>query len=301
MPELGLEDTHGILAQPWIRPARTSTGLGWEGLYVSKQREQPYRESFDAAPAHLLILHLDGPVTVRRSRRGLTTTQRVPLGGLFLHPAGTTLDVELGGRLETVHVYLSDTMLQDALEGGPVRLAEEFGGTDPLLEQLVLALDGVVRNWEPTTGRTYADHLGLMIAAQLARHHSADRTSGELSAAGYEAAPRAATAGLSDRRFAAVRELFEARLSEQLPLEDMAAVAGLSVSRFARSFKARTGLPPHRYLMRLRMEQAARLLRTGDLPIADIAARCGFSHQEHLTRLLRAHLGTTPGALRRAG
>ena len=81
----------------------------------------------------------------------------------------------------------------------------------------------------------------------------------------------------------------------------MAGVAGLSVSQFARAFKARTGQPPHRYLMRLRVEQAVRLLRTSTLPIADISARCGFSHQEHLTRVLRAQLGTTPAALRRSG
>jgi AraC family transcriptional regulator len=43
------------------------------------------------------------------------------------------------------------------------------------------------------------------------------------------------------------------------------------------------------------------LLRTGTEPIADIAVRCGFSHQEHLTRVLRSHLGTTPAALRREG
>jgi AraC family transcriptional regulator len=49
------------------------------------------------------------------------------------------------------------------------------------------------------------------------------------------------------------------------------------------------------------VEQAGLLLRTGTEPIADIAARCGFSHQEHLTRVLRSHLGTTPAALRRAG
>jgi AraC family transcriptional regulator len=81
----------------------------------------------------------------------------------------------------------------------------------------------------------------------------------------------------------------------------MAAVAGLSVSQFSRRFKATTGLSPHRFLLRLRVEQAGRMLRTGTLPIADVAVACGFSHQEHLTRVMRAHLGTTPAALRRTG
>lgn len=292
MSEMGLGDTHGILALPGVRPVRSSAGLGWDRLYVSTQRELPYREAFQGAGSHLLILHLDGPVTVRRGRRGLTSARQVPPGGLFLHPAATELDVELGGHLNTVHVYLADAALQaSADEGRPVRLKEEFGTTDPLLEQLVLSLDGVVRRWEPS-GATYTDQLALMIAAQLARRHSVRRRDTE---------PPAPQTGLTDRQFAAVRELLAARLSEPLSLEDLASATGLSVSQFARQFKARTGSPPHRYLVRLRVEQAARLLRAGTLPIAQVAAACGFSHQEHLTRILRSHLGTTPAALRREG
>jgi AraC family transcriptional regulator len=52
--------------------------------------------------------------------------------------------------------------------------------------------------------------------------------------------------------------------------------------------------------MRMRVEQACRLLRGSALTVAEIAARCGFSHQEHLTRVMRARLGTTPAAYRRA-
>jgi AraC family transcriptional regulator len=288
--ELGLADTNGILALPWVRPDRTSAGLGWDRLYVSKQRERPYRAEFGAARSHQLILHLDGPVTVRR---GVGTThehsRRMPAGGLFLQPSHADLSVELGGELDTVHVYLADDAVQEAAGGDvPVRLAEEFG-SDPLLEQLVLSLDGVVRDWEPSA-RTYADQLGALVAAQLVRRHRAGR-------AGEPAPVR----GLSDRQFARVRDLMAERLAEPVPLAELAALAGLSVSQFSRQFKARTGLPPHRFLLRLRVEQAGLLLRTGDDPIADIAARCGFSHQEHLTRVLRAQLGTTPAALRRAG
>ncbi|GGK59042.1 helix-turn-helix domain-containing protein [Streptomyces flaveus] len=292
MSELGLGDTNGILALPGVRPVRSSEGLGWDRLYVSTQRELPYRESFPGARSHLVILHLDGPVTVRRGRRGLTAARQVPRGGLFLHPADTELDVELGGLLNTVHVYVSDAALQaTADDGRPVRLKEEFGGTDPLLEQLALTLDGVMRRWEPS-GRTYVDQLALMTAAHLARRHSVRRQDAERSGR---------PGGLSDRQFAAVRELLDARLAEPLSLADLASAAGLSVSQFARRFKARTGCPPHRYLTGLRVEQAARLLRAGDMPIAQVAAMCGFSHQEHLTRVIRSHLGTTPAVLRREG
>src|SRR5215218_2189014 len=68
--ELSLADTTGMLQQPEVRVRRTSAGLGWEQLYLSAQKEQPYRAEFAPAATHALVLHLDGPVTVsRRSGR----------------------------------------------------------------------------------------------------------------------------------------------------------------------------------------------------------------------------------------
>lgn len=292
MAELGLLDTNGILRQPWIQPRRTSSGLGWESVYVSTQRERPYRAAFEAAATHQLILHLNGPVTVRRGRGELARAREVPAGGLFLHPAGCDLTVELGGPLDTVHTYVTDDALQAALGGdGRIELAEELGSTDPLLEQLLLAFDGVVRRWE-SSARTYVDHLAAVLAAHLAREHSVDQAS---------ASDAAAAPGLSRRQLGVVRELMEQRLAEPLPLADLAAAANLSVSQFSRQFKISTGEAPHRFLLNLRLEQACRLLRTGTLPIPEIAVRCGFSHQEHLTNTMRTKMGATPAALRRRG
>jgi AraC family transcriptional regulator len=292
MDELSLLDTTGILRQPWIVPERTSAGLGWSGLYVSTQREQAYRAAFDAAPSHLIILHLNGPVTVRRGHLGLTSSRTIAPGGFFVHPAGKDLTVELGGPLDTVHVYVGDAALQQGHDGPPVELAEELGVADPLLEQLVLALDGVLRQWEPSA-RTYVDQLGSLLTGQLARRHGVRRPAHRPEAR--------RPAGLSERQLARVRELLTERLGEPVPLADMAAAAGLSVSHFSRQFKASVGQAPHQYLLGLRLEAACRLLRTRSMPIAAVADRCGFSHQEHLTRVMRRQLQTTPAAVRRDG
>ncbi|SMD21929.1 helix-turn-helix domain-containing protein [Kibdelosporangium aridum] len=282
MAELGVADTNGILAMPWIEPERTSAGLGWEHVYVSKQREVPYAATFNAAASHQLIIHLVKPVKVRRGR---LRPKNVLPGEMFLQPAHGELSVEVGGELETLHVYLADEALQ-AGRDKPVRLAEELGTTDPLLEQLALALDATVREWEPSA-RTYVDQVTALIASQLIRNHSASRP-----------IPEPKATGLSQRQFDQVRDLLAERLHEPVPLKDMAAVAGLSVSQFSRQFKVTTGTAPHRFLLKMRLKQAELLLRTGSVPIADIAAQCGFTHQEHMTRVMRAHLGTTPGALR---
>jgi AraC family transcriptional regulator len=291
--ELGLLDTSGILRQPWVKPERTSAGLGWDRQYLSVQRERPYRESFRAAGTHLVILHLDGPVTVRRGEGTLSVSRNIAAGGLFIHPAGRDLTVELGGALSTVHLYLTDDLVQDAAGvDRPVELVEELGGSDRLLEQLVLSMDETLRRWEPAA-RTYLDQLSSMVAAQLVRRHGAGGlTSGPVD--------QRAAGGLGDRQLAAVRAVMEERLAEPLSLTELASIAGLSVSQFSRQFKTRTGLAPHRFLLGLRVDQACRLLRSDRASIAEIAVRSGFSHQEHLTRVIRAQLDTTPGAIRRS-
>ena len=81
--------------------------------------------------------------------------------------------------------------------------------------------------------------------------------------------------------------------------ETLAAALGLSPFHFARMFRQRLGTPPHRYLAQLRLEAARRLLRTGQRPLAGVAAACGFSSPSAFARAFRQATGVTPGAYRR--
>lgn len=73
---------------------------------------------------------------------------------------------------------------------------------------------------------------------------------------------------------------------------------GLSVNTLLRRFRLATGTSPRQYLINLRVERAAQMLRETDAPIADIAERCGFVDRYHLSRVFARFTGTSPAAYR---
>lgn len=80
----------------------------------------------------------------------------------------------------------------------------------------------------------------------------------------------------------------------------LAAIAGLSPSRFANRFRACLGEPPRRWLERMRHERARRLLRDGDLPIHVVAEQVGYPDPLHFAVRYRARWGHAPSHERRA-
>ncbi len=87
-------------------------------------------------------------------------------------------------------------------------------------------------------------------------------------------------------------------LEDDIGLDDLAAVAGLSVFHFTRMFANRIGMPPHRYLGQMRLERAKTLLALGRISIAEISGACCFSSQPNFSRAFRRATGTSPLAYR---
>ena len=87
-------------------------------------------------------------------------------------------------------------------------------------------------------------------------------------------------------------------LARRIGVAELAQVACLSPSHFHAQFKDCVGLTPHQYLLKTRLDRAARLLRESGLPLIRIAEECGFSSQSALTTAMRRYLGLTPKRLR---
>lgn len=93
-------------------------------------------------------------------------------------------------------------------------------------------------------------------------------------------------------------EFLTSHFSTQFSITALAEVCELSRSYFMKSFKDTFGRTPHRWLMEYRVMLAKEKLNS-DMPIADVAAFCGFSDQSHLTRVFSEIAGVSPGSWRR--
>jgi AraC-like DNA-binding protein len=77
-------------------------------------------------------------------------------------------------------------------------------------------------------------------------------------------------------------------------LSDLAAFAGLSRMYFAAQFRAATGVRPHEYLLRRRVERAQDLLSTSGQALVEVALSVGFQTQAHFTTVFKRFVGQTP-------
>jgi AraC-like DNA-binding protein len=113
-------------------------------------------------------------------------------------------------------------------------------------------------------------------------------------------AERSLRTELPRAKLRAVLEYVEQRLDSSPTLEQMAAVARLSPTYFASQFKRTTGLPPHRYVIRRRVERAKQVLQRGrDISLAQVALQAGFSDQSQFSHHFKRCVGVTPGEFRR--
>jgi len=96
-----------------------------------------------------------------------------------------------------------------------------------------------------------------------------------------------------------IKALMQSELGRNLSLRRLATECGLSVRHFTRCFRLSTGMSPHRYLLKVRLERARQLLLDPALPLHDVAIVCGFSDQSHFTRVFRGTERIGPGAWRR--
>ncbi|HEU5061119.1 MAG TPA: AraC family transcriptional regulator [Kofleriaceae bacterium] len=118
-----------------------------------------------------------------------------------------------------------------------------------------------------------------------------------------QSATAAVRIGAGPRTLAAVERvaaILTDRLHEPIEIGRMSREVGISRNYLSRSFRARFGVSMARYLLRRRMEVAAHLLETTDLPVSLVGQRVGVADPHHFNKQFRKAAGVSPSAFRAA-
>lgn len=108
--------------------------------------------------------------------------------------------------------------------------------------------------------------------------------------------------GLPGARLRRVIQYIDVNLHRELPLAELSGVVHMSPYHFARLFKQSTSVPPHRFVIRRRIDHAMTLLADGGGSVETVARMVGFRTASHFATTFRRVVGITPSAYRtRAG
>ncbi|MFH7243187.1 MAG: helix-turn-helix domain-containing protein [Spirulina sp.] len=269
-------------------PTLHSHHTGWRSITL---------ETFDLAAGetseyclkhHVVSIHT-GPeagVRLRRITENQCEEATLSLGSAAICPTHRPHFFELNGNSKALCLNLKPDLLHshatELFGRDRVELLPKMGIQDGLIYQLGLALQTDLCR-QANSDRLYAEALATTLALHLLRHYS---TFGDR----YPTCK----GKLSPKKLKLVTDYINDNLARELSLKELAVITQLSQHHFCRTFKRSTGLSPHQYVIRQRVERAKRLLKQGSMPLADIAISCGFNHQSHLHRHFKRLTGVTP-------
>jgi AraC family transcriptional regulator len=162
----------------------------------------------------------------------------------------------------------------------------EFGGRDMVLYGLAQAIVATMER--PGEGNAlFADYAALAFHSHI------------IHAYGGTSALQRSPGGLAPWQMKRTIDFIDAHLNSDISIGQLAKECGLSARYFARAFKQSTGVPPHQWLIKRRVDRAKELLQIPDWDLTDIASTCGFVDQSHFTRVFSRIEGNSPGRWRR--
>ena len=267
---------------------------GWDGVAVRGYRYGASDVEVPPLRDHVVVAYRRGTTPMRRSVDGTWTADTLRPGDVSLLTRAVASHWMWPGDIEVVHVYLTADELATTCremydrDVAEVTLRDEVRADDPSIHRTAMLIAR-----EASCGGAgsslLVDALACQLAVHILRGHAdvvfRDRQDG----------------GLTSVQERAVRDFVEEHLHQRITLADLAAVVGLSRCRFARRFRCSTGTSPHGFVLDRRVARAKLLLTRTGMPLSDVALRCGFADQSHLTRVFRARVGVPPGRFRARG
>lgn len=224
-------------------------------------------------------LHLDG----RPFYDGM-----LPAGAVQMTPPGRVISGRFDSGADLLHIFVPSEQISAIVgtETKPHELAVRPPTFDAVVERLTWSLLRIAE-LTPSLAKAYGDGISAAIIARVTSRefaHGNNRASGP--------------AGLVKWRLNRVLRFIDVNVSDPISLPDLAECAGLSRMHFAAQFRAATGMRPHDYILRRRVEHAQELLVNTRLSLVEVALSVGFQTQAHFTTVFRGIVADSPGRWR---
>lgn len=245
------------------------------------------------ASAHMTLVML----TPQPSREVALDSDRkvtffAPPGSVELVPAGSELFARWSTAKENLLVAVAPNRLARLVQLEFDQADFELEPVGPgVVDERIHALAMMARDEFTDAARpndVYLDALITVLATEVLRRFTSLRR----CRGGYH------RGGLTPRMWSRIKDYIYADVSRKLYVDDLAEIAGLSPSQFARAFRETTGQAPHQYILHARLRHAEHLITSTDLPLPAIAQRAGFASHSHLSATMQRLRSTTPTRLR---
>jgi len=231
-----------------------------------------------------------------REGRQPWVTHRITKGSFFLTSGGAPYDCRWKAAgtepFQSMAVFIALPLLQRAL-------TEVFGDDAPRARLRDLsafhdpALNSLMEHVQQELMRRHASVLFLQGLAQAIAIHLARNYAGTVGAS------RCGSPSLPGYKLRRLTDWMAEHVAEEFNLDRLAAQAGLSKFYFNRLFKGALGISPSQYHIRLRMDEARRLLRETKQSVVAIALDVGYANPSHFAQLFRRETGLAPCDYRR--
>lgn len=235
-----------------------------------------------------LVFHLEKhscPVE-RITQSGTFEQLLINEGSMHFDPLGEAVGARWAEPRQLLIVMPSQLCLQKALGDAQsidqIEFLRNTNTQDLQLFNLSMALLEECKNGF-ATGQLYGESISLALAARIISKFSNN-----------SAIPNRYDGKIPLWRLNKLKNFIHENLHQDLSIADLAKEANLSEFHFSRMFKQSTGMTPHAFMTKKKIDRACELLKKGQLSVNEISAALGFKNQTHFSMLFKRVLGISP-------
>lgn len=267
----------------------SSNSKKWSGFEISQQ-SVPSRlipGSFEFDNNHLYLI-IKGQSLVNWSSNKKNHKTLLTSGTFTYFEAGYKMhNTDVATPLKTIDILLDEKKIYSLLEKDDIfnpkkenLINSNIVGRDPYITRLIQSMATDVMNG-CLNGKTFGESASIALLIYLYGVYSKPSEKRHLN-------------GLSTNNMKLIDDYIRNNLSSDLSLLELAELVHLSPRHFCRSFKEVAGIPPHQYILLLRIETAKELLRLNRQSITEIAYKLGFSSSSHFSDAFKKITGHSP-------